>query len=398
MHLLERRGSHRPGRAVIGRLLVVAAVAVLGSGVLEGAQRARAEPAAVATSSPTLVGTGRVPAPRQGSFLSLSPACGCGRGTVLEQFALSDGRRLGALAQVTGSPDSVSDPHVGPGGDVWLTLASGPRYRSGDAGGDPAPDSCSGRVVRFDPSAQKTATVLTLPSSVLVSDAVPSPNGRLVVLPVGGCSTSFFNEHLIVRDLATGAQWTIGADAAPCHALFKAEWSADSTQLVFPYGPSILSPHTHFVPAGTCASPRFSRLVVVSASHASSVSSWKLIKADDGCSYMAATFDRTGIAAIEGCTRGHPPGDLNDPNGGDAYLVQLNSHRRIILRLPLARGYDGGDIATDPQTGTVLVSEYQGANQGIPVFDWVWAYDGHRLRTIRRFANEDAATVIAEPW
>jgi hypothetical protein len=317
---------------------------------------------------------------------------------VLEQFALSDGRRLGALARVTGSADSVSDPHVGPDGDVWLTLASGPRYRSGVAGGDPAPDSCSGRVVRFDPSTQTTATVLTLPSSMLVSDAVPSPSGRLVVMPGGGCSTSFFNEQLVVRDLATGKQWAIGADAPPCHALFGAAWSADSTQLVFPYGPSILSAHTHFVPAGTCDAPRFSRLVVVSALHASSVASRKLIKADHSCSYMAATFDRTGIAAIEGCTRGHPPGEPNDPTVGDAYLVQLNSRRHIVLRLPLARGFNDGDIATNPQTGTVLVSEYQGANQGIPVFDWVWAFNGHGLRTVRRFANQDAATVIAEPW
>lgn len=377
----------------------MASVAVLAPAVFAGTEGTTgAQPAAVAGSAPSVVGTARAPAPRRGTFLSLWPACGCGRRTVLEQFALSDGRRLGALARVTGSPNSVSDPHVGADGDVWLTLASGPRYRSGVAGGDPAPDSCSGRVVRFDPTTQTTATVLTLPSSTLVSDAVPSPNRRLVVMPGGGCSTSFFNEHLIVRDLATGKQWAIGADAAPCHALFDAAWSPDSTQLVFPYGPSILSPHTHFVPAGTCEAPRVSRLVVVSASHAPSVGSWKLIKADDSCSYMAATFDRTGIAAIEGCTRAHPPGDPNDPNGGNAYLVQLNSRRHIVLRLPLARGFDGGDIATNPQTGTVLVSEYQGANQGIPVFDWVWAFNGHGLRTVRRFANEDAATVIAEPW
>jgi hypothetical protein len=32
------------------------------------------------------------------------------------------------------------------------------------------------------------------------------------------------------------------------------------------------------------------------------------------------------------------------------------------------------------------------------VFNWVWEFDGHTLRTIRRFPNEDAPTVIAEPW
>jgi hypothetical protein len=353
---------------------------------------------AVAVSSSSVVGTGRLRAPRRGSFLSLWPACGCGRRTYLEQFELSGGRRLGALARVTGSPGVISDPHLGPQGDVWLTLSSGPRYQSGVAGGDPAPDSCSGQVVRFDPSTRATSIELTFPSSELVTDAVPSPNGRLVVMPGGGCSTSYFNEHLVVRDLRTGVQWTIGADAAPCHALFDAAWSPDSTRLVFPYGPSTLSPHNRFVPAGTCAAPRFSRLAVVPASHATPVRSWKLIVADTGCSYMAATFDRSGIAAIEGCAKDAPPGDLNDPNGGDAYLVQLDRRGHIVLRLQLARGFDGGDIATDLRTGVVLVSEYQAANQGIPVFNWVWAFNGHTLRTIRRYPNEDAPTVIAEPW
>ena len=66
--------------------------------------------------------------------------------------------------------------------------------------------------------------------------------------------------------------------------------------------------------------------------------------------------------------------------------------------LKFARGYDGGGIASDQRTGTVLVSEYQAANQGIPVFNSIWAFHGHTLRTIKRFPNRDAATVIAEPW
>jgi hypothetical protein len=70
----------------------------------------------------------------------------------------------------------------------------------------------------------------------------------------------------------------------------------------------------------------------------------------------------------------------------------------VVLRLRLARGYDGGDIVIDRRTRTVLVSESQAANQGIPVFNWAWEFDGHRLRVIHRYANEDAATVIAEPW
>ena len=137
--------------------------------------------------------------------------------------------------------------------------------------------------------------------------------------------------------------------------------------------------------------------MVVPAGRSSQTTTWKLIKADHGCSYQAATFDRWGIAAIEGCVQGEPRGQYS-VNGGNAYLVQLNSRHHVMVRLKLARGYNAGAIANDPRNGTVLISEYQGANQGIPVFNWVWAFDGHTLRTIRRFPNEDAPTVIAEPW
>ncbi len=184
----------------------------------------------------------------------------------------------------------------------------------------------------------------------------------------------------------------------PCAVTASAAWSADGSKLLFPYGPSILSPQTHFVPVDSCSSPRLSRLVVVAAGPSSEATSWKLIKADRGCSYQAATFDPWGIAAIEGYEQGTPPGQLKSPYLGNAYLVQLNASHRDVLRLKLARGYDGGGIAADPQNGVVLVSESQAANQGIPVFKWVWAFDGHSLRLVHRYPNEDATTVIAEPW
>jgi hypothetical protein len=348
-------------------------------------------------SSPLVVRLGRTDPSRQGSFISLWPACACGKKTVLEQFSIKDGDPFGALASVvTGSGAHVAHPHVDTRGDVWLTFSSGPRCTSGIAGCGPAPNSCSGTAVRFDPTTGSTTTELTFPSSILVSDTLPSPDGRLVAMTTGGCATSFFNEHVVVRDQRSGRQWTIGADAAPCHALGDPAWNPSGSQLVFPYGPSVLSRHAH-VTGGTCQAPRFSRLVVVPAGRSSQTAAWKLIPAHHGCSYQAATFDRWGIAAIEGCVQGEPSGQYS-VNGGNAYLVQLNARHHVMLRLKLARGYNEGDIANDPRTGTVLVSEYQGANQGIPVFNWVWQFDGHTLRTIRRFPNEDAPTVISEPW
>jgi hypothetical protein len=108
-----------------------------------------------------------------------------------------------------------------------------------------------------------------------------------------------------------------------------------------------------------------------------------LIPAGPRCSYLAATFDRGGVAAIEGCA-------------GWAYVVQLDRRNRVIRRLRLAPGYDGGGIATDWRTGTVLISETQTSHP--PLFDWVWSLHGGRLRVVHRYPGRDAISVIAEPW
>jgi hypothetical protein len=209
-------------------IVVLLGVAVAGCGVQRERVTQMRPASLVAVAIP-----GQSVSSRMGSFISVFPACACEHRTALERFSLRDGRRLGVVARLPAGPGiEVSSPHALPGGPVWLTISTGPKYRSGVAGGDPAPDSCSGRVERLDPADGKSTVVLRVPSSALITDAVPSPNGRLVVMPGGGCSTSFFNEHLIVEDLKTHKRWTIGADATPCHALFDAAWSANSSQLV----------------------------------------------------------------------------------------------------------------------------------------------------------------------
>jgi len=64
----------------------------------------------------------------------------------------------------------------------------------------------------------------------------------------------------------------------------------------------------------------------------------------------------------------------------------------------LFRGSDPGTLASDPDTGAVLVSEDQAGSQSSHTFDWIWSFDGRRLHLITRFPNETSPVVTAEPW
>jgi hypothetical protein len=307
------------------------------------------------------------------------------------QLSLSHGRPGGVLASV---PEEASIPHTESDGSVWVTLSTGPRERNNTAGGDPAPNSCSGSIVRLDLATGKSKTVLAFPTAVRIDEAVPSPDGRSLVMKSGGCATSYFNQHLLLRNLRSGEQLTIGADAAPCHELSTPSWSPDGSKLIFAYGPATAERSTEGLGRGTCSDPSPGEVAVVSAAGSSQFASAQLTPPTKGCSYQSAVFDRLGIAAVEAWEQGSPPGfaGLGD-HLGDAYLVQLNGHGRTELRLALRRGSDITRLASDPRSGLVLVSEGQGENTR-PAFDWVWTFDGHRLRAVGHYK----ANVTAEPW
>jgi len=117
------------------------------------------------------------------------------------------------------------------------------------------------------------------------------------------------------------------------------------------------------------------------------------------CGFLYGVFDQQGIAGVEGCDYGQPAGFGGDPHVGDAFLVQLSGpNLRVIRRLPLKLGFDGGTVVEDPQTGTVLISEYQAANNGVQPYNWVWAFAHGTLRLIHRYHEIDAPEITAEPW
>ena len=164
--------------------------------------------------------------------------------TAIEQFSLSDAAPLRTLIWLTGHLAGESFA-PGPGGALWLTLTTGPRPKCPNCLESAAvPDSCTNRVARLDPVTGRLTTVRKFPSSMLIEEARPSPNGRWLLLHARGCTSSWLNAHLLAINLRTGVQWTVGSEATPCHDVGAAEWSEGSSELVVPFGPSKL-------PAGT---------------------------------------------------------------------------------------------------------------------------------------------------
>ncbi len=309
--------------------------------------------------------------------------------------------RIAQIAVAGG--EQVAPAAAVPRGPVLLTLYSGPGCAPPVGRGvsfgpcAPLPNSCTGRVTRVDPSSGVMSTLLTIDPSTLVTDALPSPDRRMVVMISAGCDTSFADFHLEVRDLRSGHQWSLGADAPRCHVIGVPSWSADGSKLVFPYGPSLLRNGTKPSTAQQCSGWRLSRLVVIAADRSSRSRSWKQIPADKHCSFVAAAFDRRGIAAVEACQHG-PHRFTPNTNQGYAFLLQLGHGNRVLTRIRLQPGWEDGLVSTEFRDGTVLISQDQPANAGYPERDWIWQFDGHHLRTIVHYRAEDAAQVLATPW
>ena len=338
------------------------------------------KPIASATPAPSISGTSVSAAARDGVFFARWWDMKKQPKEVLEAFSLTDGQPLGTVSGVPSSGHRASD------GTLWYTLAQQPCYPGGGLSG-PAADTCGGSVVRFDPISGRSSTIFQAPSSQTLEDAVPSPDGKRFVYRSGRCDTAFMNEHLVVRDLATGAESTIGAMATPCHFISTASWSRDGSNLAFTFAPSVLRSDTTFVPHATCESPGPGVVAVVPAS-GSEIGEAGTASPETGCSYTYAVFNRAGIVAVEAC---------GEHQLGPAWLVQLNSHLEPAARFELAPGSDPTTLAVDASGSRVLVNEYESPVYGGPPgtnhdpVDWIQLYDGRSLRLVLRNPGKDSS-------
>ena len=171
---------------------------------------------------------------------------------------------------------------------------------------------------------------------------------------------------------------------------------------MFPWGPSRLRGHQSMPGLGSgedsCPAPEASRLALVLTGHRPTSRSFTTIAPDRGCSFAAAAFDRTGIAAVEGCVHGSPKGE-RDFSLGDGYLLQLTGSRhRPARRIALHRGVEEATVAQDRHTGNVLVTQDQPANDGGPERDYVWTFDGRALHLVGSYPRRRRRPVLAAPW
>jgi hypothetical protein len=236
---------------------------------------------------------------------------------------------------------------------------------------------------------------MNFPSSLEAGPPVPSPRGSDVAFLEGGCATGYLNQHIVIRNLRTNTQWSIGADAKVCHEYSVPAWDRSGAHLVFAYEPSLVTsttPLQHGFGQGVCLSPAPGRLVIVTADRSSATSSWRSANPDAGCSYTTAVFDAWGIAAVETCGE----------NGlGAAYLVQLTRNLTGERRFALPPQADGITLSSSPSGTAVLIDEYESTseNSGVPAdtvvppgdqagpYIWMDTFNGAAIRVVRCWGN-----------
>ncbi len=307
---------------------------------------------------------------------------------MLAAFSLQNGRRLTTITPVTTTLGEILTLSSGRSGEVVATATRPALCTSNLADCGPERDTCRGQISVL--AGNTFRATFTAPDSVELQDAIGRPDRQQLAMIAEPCTTGTVS--VVVRDIRTGTQSSI-ASLPGCSTLGAPAWSSNGQQLVFPFSPARPTPS---LPAGLCSTPPYARLAITSAAHPSPPAAWTSIAADHGCSFEAATFDASGIAAVEGCRRASVPDSVTFPGFGQAVLVELNHRHQMTQRINLQPGWEEGVITTEP-SGDVLISQDQPANEPYPERVWVWERHNHNLRLIASYKALDAAEIIAIP-
>jgi hypothetical protein len=329
------------------------------------------------------------------SFVSLVPACACVKGTELDVFSLRDGRRLRSIGRLL--PRTLSrqlgDLAATNRGQLFYPVTSGPVCARNGYMECPKwiPDSCVNRVERFESGVNSVA--FTMPGAETLGSAVPNAQGSAFALTVKPCSKERGLTGLLVR-ADGGRTHRLLTTNNRCDAYGAPSWNAAGTALVITFdqasGPPIQTAGGDGCPFGP------NRLAIVRLRRSRAVAV-QLTRPRRGCEVEAAGFDRSGIAAAEGCWNGSPPRSP-EMDLGHAYLVQMNQSGKPLRRVPLQLGLVQAVVAPIPHTGALLVTQDQPGGQSYPERDWVWEFNGTRLRAVGHYRADGEPQVLAVPW
>jgi hypothetical protein len=257
-----------------------------------------------------------------------------------------------APARTTGS--YVSGTAIAATGEVWITVNRGPRMLGHVAGGAPQAHSCSSEVVQIDPRTGAQHTLTLGSDDELITDVQPSPTGGRIAYLHSGCADYYFDNSLQVKDLATDAVVSIGAQLPRCHILATPRWSLDGAKLAVLYGAA--SGPEYQGPLGGCTSPETVHVALVSAlASQPGVAAPLTAPVDPGCQVAAVAVTKNGYAGVEQCG----PSDFID---GPARLVRYDSALEPVSSAPLGSCEDGASIAGDRASRSVIISTYQFCN------------------------------------
>ena len=218
-------------------------------------------------------------------------------------IAISDAHTGNVVSVLHHLPWDGMEPtglNIDSAGELWITLSTGPRCSSDINGCGPLPVTCRSEILVANPATGAVRTVLQGGDNELISDAVPSPDGRRVAFLHSGCADYFFTDELAVRDISSGRQTVIGADLPPCHVLAQPHWSTDSASLAVVYGPASTAPSPG-AGYGSCSTPQPSSLVLVSAQGSQPTITGRTAPADPACNTQIGVPTANGYVAIEHC-------------------------------------------------------------------------------------------------
>jgi hypothetical protein len=269
---------------------------------------------------------------------------------------------------------------VGRDGNVWVTYSEGPSVlQVGNGPLYPKPDTCANAVVEWNlQGAAPLATIYRRTGdNVLLGQAVPSPDGKLLAYTERPCNINGVGVYLRVTDMTSGKSWTIGRALPGCHILSTPAWSANSKQLLEGYAAANLP---YNAGAEFCTGPGTERLLRLDALAPQPGADGQVTSPDGNCQVTSVAGLAGGSTLVmEAC--GRSP-DYTLDFGALLVVGQDGRHQQTIR---LGRCSEAGLLAGDSSGGSVLVTgavTCDPTSARVPLTNDLWDYSGGRLRLV----------------